>query len=264
MILSGEISEEWAVPREEIFVAAVRCNICSRCCVPGQSHSPKGFPEGGGDTAAAGAPGDPGGEAKSPKILTTNSEGGIYALFAPAELAYFKLPGMRSYERAEEIKEAKQLRKQEEQENQPQQESSPSRRSRRTSPKEQPQLMLTVQTMSAQTRIPGALVSQFKARANRASTRWPCHSGKTLAYVVSAFASGILWSFRIGAKEMILQRDDLISLTALPALRACLHLRQIRLFLYATDTRVSICDGSTSVYQCDSYADFICDRYACF
>ena len=35
--------------------------------------------------------------------------------------------------------------------------------------------------MSAQTGIPGAVVSQFKAQANRASTRWPCHSGKTLA-----------------------------------------------------------------------------------
>ena len=39
----------------------------------------------------------------------------------------------------------------------------------------------TVQTMSAQTGIPGAVVSQFKVQTNRASTRWPCHSGKTLA-----------------------------------------------------------------------------------
>ena len=80
VIFRGEISEE-------IFVAAVRCTICSRCCVLGQSRSPEGAPEGGGETPA-GAPGVPEGEAKSPKILTMNSEGGIYAFFAPAKLAY--------------------------------------------------------------------------------------------------------------------------------------------------------------------------------
>ena len=46
--------------------------------------------------------------------MTMNSEGGIYALFAPAELAYSKLPGMRSYKRAEEIQEADEIAEAEE------------------------------------------------------------------------------------------------------------------------------------------------------
>ena len=106
--MRGEISEERAVSREEIFVGAVRCDICSRCCVPGRSRSPEGV-------------------AKFPKILTKNSGGGIYALFAPAdlsegsaevlewvkdaqkvqhtstaELEYLKPPGMQSYEDMQE------------------------------------------------------------------------------------------------------------------------------------------------------------------